>query len=110
MTILTLILALIFAILAIIFAQQNPMIVTVSFYSYSVDGSLALFILFAVIIGIIISTLLMTPGAVKRGFELRNHRKKIGGLEKTLEEQGEKIAKAERIISMYEHPSEESED
>jgi uncharacterized integral membrane protein len=110
MTLLTLIFVLIFAILAVIFASQNPMIVTISFYGYSVDGSLAVIILIAVIVGIIIGALVMTPGAVKRSFELRSHRKKIGGLEKTLEVQGEKIAKAERIISTYEPPSEESED
>jgi len=105
MTILILILALVFAILAIIFAQQNPMIVTVSFYGYSVDGSFALIILVAVIIGIIIGALVMTPGAVKRRLELRSHRKKLGGLEKTLEEQKDKIAKAEHIISIYDPPS-----
>ena len=109
MTLLTLILALVFAILAVIFASQNPMIVTVSFYGYSVDGSLALIILIAVIVGILIGALVMTPGAVKRSFEIRGQRKKIGGLEKTLEEQGDKIAKAEHIISMYDPPSEDSE-
>ena len=109
MTLLTLILALVFAILAVIFASQNPMIVTVSFYGYSVDGSLALFILLAVTIGIIIGALMMTPGALKRSFELRGHRKKLGGLEKTLEEQKDRIAKAEHIISIYDPPSEDSE-
>jgi uncharacterized integral membrane protein len=108
MTILVLIFALVFAILAVIFASQNPMIVTVSFYGYSVDGSLALIILIAVIVGIIIGALVMTPAAIKRSFELRSHRRKLGGLEKTLEEQGDKIAKAERIISMYEPPSKDS--
>jgi len=108
MTLVTLILALVFAILAVIFASQNPNIVTVSFYGYRVDGSLALFILLSVIIGILIGSLMMAPGAIKRSVELRNHRKKLGGLEKKLEEQKDKIAKAEHIISIYDPPSEDS--
>lgn len=109
MTLLILILALIFAIMAVIFASQNPTIVTISFYRYSVEGSLAVVILLSVMIGIIIGTLIMTPGAVKRILELRSHRRKVGGLEKSLEEQKDKIAKAEHILSIYEPPSESPE-
>jgi len=113
MTLLILILALIFAILAVIFAVQNPAIVAITFYGYSVEGSLALVILISVGIGIIIGALILTPGAIKRGFELRSHRRKVGGLEKSLEksleEQKDKIAKAEHIISMYDPSSEGSE-
>ena len=106
MTLLTLILALIFAILAVIFASQNPEVVTISFYGYSVEGSLAVVILISVGLGIIIGALIMAPGAIKRGLELRSQRRKLGGLEKTLEEQNDKIAKAEHILTMYNPPSE----
>lgn len=109
MLLLTLILALVFAILAVIFASQNPTIVTISFYGYSVEGSLAVIILIAVGIGVIIGALIMAPGAIKRGLELRSHRRKVGGLEKTLGEQKDKIAKAEHILSVYEPSSEDSD-
>ncbi|HSM71008.1 MAG TPA: LapA family protein, partial [Anaerolineales bacterium] len=72
MTILVLILTLAFAIAAVIFALQNPTMITVSLFGYNVDGSLALFILLAVIMGIIIGILVMAPSAVKRSFELRS--------------------------------------
>jgi len=108
MTLLTLILALVFAILAVIFAAQNPGVVTISFYGYSVEGSLAVVILLSVGIGVIIGALILTPGAIKRGLELKSHRRKVGGLEKTLEEQKDKIAKAEHIISIYDPPSDDS--
>jgi uncharacterized integral membrane protein len=106
MTLLISILALVFAILAVIFAAQNPTIVTITFYGYRVEGSLALLILVSVGIGIIIGALILTPGVIKRSFELRSHRRKMGGLEKSLEEQKDKIAKAEHIISIYDPPSE----
>jgi uncharacterized integral membrane protein len=108
MTLLASILAVIFAILAVIFASQNMAVVTITFYGYSLEGSLASIILLSVGFGLIIGVLIMTPGSIKRSLELRNHRRKVGGLEKALEEQNDKIAKAEHIITMYNPPSEGS--
>ena len=109
MTLLVLIFLLIFAILAVIFASQNPMIVTLSFYGYSVDGSLAVIILIAVIVGIIVGALTLAPSVVKHSFELRSHHKKIGELEKTIDEQKGKVAKAEQIMSMTESSEDDAE-
>ncbi len=97
MVIFTLILALAFAVLAAIFALENPVIVTMSFFGREVEGSLALFILLAVVLGIIIGILVMAPGTVRHSLELRSHRKRIDGLEKSLDEQKAQIAKAERM-------------
>ena len=107
MRLFTLILALIFAILAVIFATQNPEVVRLSFYGFNVDGSLAVIILVSLGIGVIIGGLIVMPGSIRRGIELRNQLKKVGGLEKSLEEQKDKIAKAEHIISIYDPPSED---
>jgi len=71
MVIFTLILALAFAIVAVIFALENPMIVGVSFLGREVEGSLALFILLAVIVGVIIGMLVMVPGTIKRTLDLQ---------------------------------------
>lgn len=86
MVILTLILALLVAVLAVIFALENPVIVTMSFFGRELEGSLALFILLALVLGVIIGMLVMVPGSVKHSLELRNHRKRIGDLEKSLSE------------------------
>ena len=102
MVMFTLILALAFAIVAVIFALENPMIVTVSFLGREVEGSLALFILLAVIIGVIIGMLVMVPGTIKHTLDLRSHRKRIDGLEKSLDEQKAQASKAGRITSMPE--------
>ena len=102
-----LILALIFAILAVIFATQNPEVVGLSFYGFNVEGSLAVIILVSLGVGVIIGGLIVMPGSIRRGIELRNQLKKVGGLEKSLEEQKDKIAKAEHIISIYDPPAED---
>jgi lipopolysaccharide assembly protein A len=104
MVILTLILALTFAILAVIFALENPVLVTMSFLGQEVEGPLAVFILLAVIIGIAIGMLVMAPATIKHSLDLRNHRKRIDGLEKSLDEQKAKIATAERVSSLPEVP------
>ena len=108
MMILTLILALAFAILAVIFALQNSMIVTVSLFGYSVDGSLALFILASVILGILIGVLVMGPGTIKHGLESRTHRKRIGDLEKALDEQKAQTAKARKIEPLTDFPEDDT--
>lgn len=109
MVVLTLILALTFAILAVIFALENAVLVTMSFFGREVEGSLALFILLAVILGVIIGMLVMVPGSIKRNLELRNHRKRIGGLEKSLDEQKAQIAQVGKIEPLTDFPQDDKE-
>jgi len=94
-----LILALAFAIVAVIFALQNTEVVTVSFFSLSYTGSLALVILVAVALGILIGVLVMTPGNIKNKIASSRSRKKIGSLEASLEEQKAKLMEAEKPAS-----------
>ena len=82
-----LILALAIAIVAVFFALENTMMVTVSFFGYGVEGSLALFILLSVGVGILIGVLIMTPGRIKSSLSNARNRKKIGSLEASLDEQ-----------------------
>jgi uncharacterized membrane protein YciS (DUF1049 family) len=92
----SLILALAIAILAVFFALENTMVVTVSFFGYAVDGSLALFILIAVGIGVLLGVLIMTPGRIKSGLSNARNRKKISSLEASLDEQKAKVTQAEK--------------
>ncbi len=82
----SLILALAIAVVAVFFALENPTMVTVSFFGYAVDGSLALFILIAVGVGALLGILLMAPGRIKSGLSNARSRKKIGSLEAKLTE------------------------
>ena|SRR5215208_6600338 len=107
MVIFTLILALAFAILAVVFALENPVIVAMSFFGREVEGSLALFILLGVLLGVVIGMLVMMPGTVKHSLELRNHRRRIGDLEKSLAEQKGQIVKADKIEPLRDFPEDD---
>lgn len=91
-----LILALAISIVMIFFALENPVMVTVSFFGYAVEGSLALFILVAMAIGVLIGLLLMTPSRIRSGLSNARQRKRIGSLEASLEEQKNKLAAMEK--------------
>ena len=91
-----LILALAIAIVAVFFALENTMMVTVSFFGYAVDGSLALFILISVGLGVLIGVLMMTPGRIKSSLSNARNRKKIGSLEASLEEHKAKLTQTDK--------------
>ena len=93
-----LILALAIAIVAVIFALQNTAIVTVTFFSVSFEGSLALVILVAVAVGILIGALVMTPGSIKNRLANVRSRKKISSLEASLDEQKYRLAALEKTV------------
>ena len=81
-----LIVALLFAIAAVVFALENPNMVTVTFLGYPAYGSLALIVLIAVGFGLLIGILVMLPSVIKRSVALSRQRKKISELEKSVEE------------------------
>jgi len=91
MMIFSLILALLFAVVAVIFALGNTDVVTVSFLSWHVEGSLALILLVAVAVGILIGILLMTPGAIKRNLALSGQKKKIKTTEQELDQRKQEL-------------------
>ncbi len=96
MMIFTLILALAFAVVAVIFALGNTEVITVSFLSFQITESLALILLGAVALGILIGVLLMTPGAIKRSLALSGEKRKLKGKEKELGKQKTKLTELEQ--------------
>ena len=106
--VIALILALVIAIVMIFFALENPLMVSVSFFGYAVEGSLALFILAAMGIGVLIGLLLMVPGRIKSGLSNARNRKKIGTLEASLDEHKTKLAAMEKLAESALPPEFES--
>ena len=100
-----LILALVIAILAVFFALENPMMVTLSFFGYAVEGSMALFILISMGIGVLLGVLLMTPGRIKSGLSNARNRKKIGNLESSLSEHKTKLSAMEKLVESASPPA-----
>ncbi len=87
-----LIVALVIALLAVIFALQNAVTITISFLAWTVTGSLSLVLLITLAIGVVIGLLVLAPSTIKKSFTVSNHIKRIGALEKELDEQKAKIA------------------
>ena len=91
-----LVVALVIAAIAIIFALQNTMTVTISFLAWEVTGSLSLVLLITLAIGALIGLLVLAPSEVKKSLAASNSRKRIAALEKELDEKKAKIAELEK--------------
>lgn len=100
----SLILALIIAILAVFFALENLTMVTLSFFGYAVEGSVALFILISMGIGLLLGVLFMTPGRIRSGLSNARNRKKIGSLEASLDEEKIKRTAMEKLVDSSSPP------
>ena len=82
---LQLIVAIIVAILAVVFALQNAVPITVSFLTWRFESSLALVLLITVALGVIMSLLVSVPSMIKRRKIISNQKKKIQVLESSLQ-------------------------
>jgi high-affinity Fe2+/Pb2+ permease len=92
----------------VFFALENPVLVSVSFFGYAVEASLALFILAAMGVGVLIGLLLMIPGRVSSALSNARNRKKIGTLEASLAEHKTKLAAMEKLVESASPPEYES--
>jgi len=77
--------ALVFALVAVMFALQNIVPVRVAFLAWTFEGSLALVLFVAVIAGAVISMLVSVPNIVKARWTANALRKQIAGLEAELD-------------------------
>lgn len=88
------IVALIIAILAVIFAIQNTSITLVTFLIWKFEGSLSLVLLLAFVLGVIASLLSLLPRIIKKGIIASNQKKENKELGKKLEEKTEEVNRA----------------
>ncbi|TBR08053.1 MAG: LapA family protein [Rugosibacter sp.] len=80
---LTVISAILVAILSGVFAMQNNVPVTVNFLLWRFDSSIAMVLLVALAIGACVIALLTTPATLKRQWQLSRQKRSIEELEKT---------------------------
>jgi uncharacterized integral membrane protein len=104
-----LIFALIIALLAVIFAIQNVAIVSISFFAWHIQGSLAVVLLVALGAGVLISILVSIPGIVKRGWNSASSKKKFSSLETERDQLKSKVAEISADRDRYLKKVEESE-
>lgn len=73
----------------VIFALQNIAMVTVSFFSWQLEGSLALILMLATLAGILITLLILLPESVSNYFSYRRLKKENTRLTQELQKQKE---------------------
>jgi len=95
MAIFILIIILLFAVMAVIFAVQNVEVVPISFLLWQTEGSLALVLLLALVIGVVIGLLVSLPTRIKFSRQMSKRKKEIAGLEGTIQEQAVRISALE---------------
>lgn len=91
-----LIFALVISVIAVIFALQNTMVVTISFLAWKITGSLSLVLLVTLAIGAVVGLLVLAPSAIKNSIAATSHRKRVGSLEKELDEHKAKVAELQK--------------
>jgi len=107
--IILLILGVLLGAVAVVFSLQNVAVITVTFFSWSLTGSLALILLLAISSGIIIALLLLLPEFIGGYFKYRILKKENAQLQEELRKQKELTVFAEEVrptpaeISKIEH-------
>ncbi|MHB0989323.1 MAG: LapA family protein [Bellilinea sp.] len=99
-----LVLALVIAIIAVIFALQNTAAVTVSFFFWQFHESLALVLLLTVILGVLIGILTILPGSIRSKWRISSQRKKVDILEKALQAEKAQHEEAVRQLELLKNP------
>jgi uncharacterized integral membrane protein len=82
-----LILGVVFAIGAVVFALQNNILVAVSFAVWQFEGSLALVLLLSLGLGVLITCLISSPSVIRRQWAIARLRRHGADLERQLAEQ-----------------------
>ena len=82
-------LGLVLGAVAVMFSLQNITVVTVSFFSWQLEGSLAVILLLAIASGILVCLLILLPGTIQTSFRLRAMKKQNEKLEEELRKQKE---------------------
>jgi len=86
-----LLVALAVALAAVMFALQNIVPVTVTFLTWTYEGSLALMLLVALVVGALVSFLASVPALVKGRLTASSLKKRVAALEADLEGQRLKL-------------------
>jgi uncharacterized integral membrane protein len=100
-----LVISLIIALVAVIFAVQNTALVTVTFLVWNLENSLAVVLLVAVFAGVLISIFASLPGWIRNRVGKSGQKKKVKELETELARLNEKYQAAQQELELY-HASE----
>ncbi len=90
--ILPLILGVVLGAISVIFALQNVAVITVSFFAWHIEGSLALILMVTLFVGVMTALLVVLPESIKNYFRYKSLKKENLRLEEELRKQKEGTA------------------
>lgn len=96
------IIALVIAIIAVIFALQNMTVVTVSFFFWKAHSSLALVLLITLAVGVAISLIASLPGMIRSKLNESSQKKRLIALEGERDRYRQKAEAAEKEVKVLE--------
>ena len=96
---LLLILGIVFACGAVIFALQNTVLVTVSLAAWQFEGSLALVLLVTLALGVLIAGLISSPAMISRQWATARLRRQVTSLEQEIVEHQKTIGELKLEIA-----------
>jgi len=96
--------ALAISLAAVLFALQNNIPVTVSFFGWTFSGSLAVILFLAVAAGALASSLASLPALVKARWASSQHRKQVATLEANLADAQRRVRDAEARVAAPSQP------
>ena len=76
--------------ISVIFALQNVLVVTVTFFDWQLTGPLSVILISAIISGILMTLLLLLPESISSYFKSRSSKKEIERLREEIRKQKEK--------------------
>ncbi len=85
------ILGLLLGAVAVVFALQNITVITVTFFSWQLTGSLALILILAIASGLFMAILILLPEFISNYFKYKNLKKENDNLAEELRKQKELI-------------------
>jgi uncharacterized integral membrane protein len=65
------------AILAVLFATYNPTLVEIDLFGYALQGTIGLFLVVALGVGVLVGVIVMLPSLWKRSFDIHRQRKQM---------------------------------
>ena len=105
------IIAVLVALLAVVFAFQNAVTISVTFFDLNFEASLAIILILTLGIGILIGLLVSVPSVIHRNSRISKYKGKVVELEnesneylETISHQRQRIENLERHLSLKDNP------
>jgi uncharacterized integral membrane protein len=90
------IIGLILGSVTVIFALQNVTVITVTFFAWQLQGSLALILIMTLLVGMLAAILIVLPEIISKFFTVRKLKKDVAHLEDELKKQKEQTIFAKK--------------